>query len=233
MIGRAVVVAGLLAANLARADGPGAQPRAAAPAVTVPPAAAAAATPAAANNEPPDSAAEDAAEANLESTASRRGMTLAAAFGAGFIAGFGIDDSVGRGGAVAFRVGRVATPRTVITLELDVAVVLHKRAEASPVEANSNVDLFAGAQYFVSRALSLRFGAGLGAYTARGILAPTIDKPMATKDNMTLGPAVLGGIGVELARFKWAVIGLEASTTAMINSGVLLGSSLKLGLSID
>ena len=225
MIGRAVVAAGLVAASVARAT-PAAP---AAPAAAAP----AAAAPAAAAPEPPDSAAEDAADANLESTASRQGMTFSAAAGAGFIAGFGIDDSVGRGGAVAFRIGRVATPRTVITLELDIAVVLHKRAETSPVDANSNVDLFAGAQYFVSRALSLRLGAGIGGYTARGILAPTMNNSTATKDNSTVGPALLGGVGVELARFKWAVIGLEASTTAMINGGVLLGSSLKLGLSFD
>lgn len=221
MIGRAVVAAGLMAASLARADAPGAKP-------AVRPAAAAAAP---APSEPPDAAADDAAEANLESTATRRGMTFAAAFGGGFLAGFGIDNSVGRGGAVAFRIGRVATPRTVITLEFDAAVVLHKRADMSPVDANTNGELFAGAQYFLSRALSLRLGAGVGAYTARGIVQP--DNPMRTRDVTTIGPALLAGLGVELARIKWAVIGLEASTTAMINSGVLLGSSLKLGISID
>ena len=221
MIARAVVVAGLAAASAARADAPGAKP-------------APAAAPALATSEPPDSAASDAADANLESTATRRGMTLAAAVGGGFIAGFGIDNSVGRGGAVAFRVGRVATPRTVITLEFDIAVLLHKRSEKSPVDANTNAEVFAGAQYFVSSGLSLRLGGGVGAYTARGILTPgTMTMPMTTRDDTTVGPAVLGGIGVELARIKWAVIGLEATTTAMINSGVLLGSSLKLGLSIE
>lgn len=228
MIRAAIVVAGLAAANLARADAPGAQPRAVA---------AAAATPAAAPpaSEPPDSAATDAADANLESTATRRGMTFAAAFGGGFIAGFGIDNSVGRGGAVAFRIGRVATPRTVITLEFDAAVLLHKRSDMSPVEANSNGALCAGAQYFVSSGLSLRLGAGVGAYTARGILPPpTVINPMpGAVDQTTVGPVLLGGLGVELARIKWAVIGLEATTTAMISSGVLFGTSLKLGLSID
>jgi hypothetical protein len=219
VIGRAVVVAGLAAASVASAEAPGARP------------APAAAAPAGATNEPPDSAAADTADANLESTATRRGMTLAAALGGGFIAGFGIDNSVGRGGAVAFRIGRVATPRTVITLELDIAVLLHKRSDMSPVDANSNAELFAGAQYFVSSGLSLRLGGGFGAYTARGIVDQTM--PMKTRDDTTIGPAVLGGIGVELARIKWAVIGLEATTTAMINSGVLLGSSLKLGLSIE
>lgn len=218
MIARAVVVAGLAAASVARADAPGAKPTPTA-------------APVAAASEPPDSAATDAADANLESTATRRGMTLAAAVGGGFIAGFGFDNSVGRGGAVAFRIGRVATPRTVITLELDIAVLLHKRSDSSPVDANTNAELFAGAQYFVSSGLSLRLGGGFGAYTARGIIDAM--NPMMTRDDTTIGPALLGGIGVELARIKWAVIGLEATTTAMINSGVLLGSSLKLGLSIE
>jgi hypothetical protein len=222
MIGRAIVVASLAAASVAQADATGSQP--AKPAAAKPEVA----KPAEAASEPPDSAAEEAGDANLESTANRRGMTFAASIGAGVIAGFGIPDSVGRGGALAFRIGRVATPHTVITLELDGSGALH-RPMASTTAVNTNTELLAGAQYYVSPSLSLRLGVGAGVYTVRGIL----QSDGMQKERTTIGPALLGGIGVDLARVKWAVFGLEASTTAMINGGVLLGSSLKLGISFD
>lgn len=208
MIGRSVVVASLAAASIARADAPGPAP----------------AKPA----EPPDSAAEEAGDANLESTANRRGMTFAAAIGAGVIAGFGIEDSVGRGGALALRIGRVATPHTVITLEIDGSGALH-RPTKDTTAVNTNTEILAGAQYYIGPSLSLRLGVGAGVYTVRGIL----QTDGTQKERTTIGPAVLGGLGVELARVKWAVFGIEASTTAMINGGVLLGSSLKLGLAFD
>ena len=221
MIGRAVVVASLAAASVAQADATGAEPAKPEPAKPE----AAKSAPA---SEPPDSAAEEAGDANLESTANRRGMTFAAAIGPGVIAGFGIEDSVGRGGAVAFRIGRVATPHTVITLELDGSGALH-RPTKDTTAVNTNTELLAGAQYYVSPSLSLRLGMGAGVYTVRGIL----QTDGTQKERTTIGPALLGGIGVDLARVKWAVFGLEASTTAMINGGVLLGSSLKLGVSFD
>ena len=239
MIGRAIVVASLAAASVAQADATGAQPAtpaAAKPAEAAKPTEAAkpaeAAKPEAAKSvpasEPPDSAAEEAGDANLESTANRRGMTFAAAIGPGVIAGFGIEDSVGRGGALALRIGRVATPHTVITLEVDGCGALHRPTKGT-TSVNTNTELLAGAQYYVSPSLSLRLGLGVGVYTVRGILQTNGMQDERT----TIGPALLGGIGVDLARVKWAVFGLEASTTAMINGGVLLGSSLKLGVSFD
>jgi hypothetical protein len=209
VIVRLAVVAGLVATTLARADTPRPQP----------PAAAAPAS------EPADPAADEAGDANLESTADRTGMTLAVAVGAGLIAGFGIEDSVGRGGALSLRLGRVATPHTVITFEFDGAAALHKPTMNASTETNSNVDLLAGAQYYASPSLWLRAGAGVGIYQARGVLL--------TGDRTTIGPAVLGAIGVDIARLKWAVFGIEAGTSAMINNGVLFGSSLKLGLAFD
>lgn len=204
---RLAVVAGLVAATTAHAQTPASPPPA---------------------SEPPDPAVEEAGDANLESTAQRRGMTFAAAVGGGLIAGFGIEDSVGRGGALSLRLGRVATPHTVIVFEFDGAVALHKPAMGS-TEANTNVDLLAGAQYYASPSLWLRLGGGVGVYQARGVVV-MMGIP---RDRTTIGPAVLGGIGVDVVRLKWAVFGIEASTSAMINGGVLLGSSLKLGLSFD
>ncbi|HEY6174833.1 MAG TPA: hypothetical protein VIX73_10330 [Kofleriaceae bacterium] len=231
MIGRAIVVASLAAASVARADATGTEP--ARPIAAAKPAEAAKPTEAvktaAPASEPPDAAADEAGDANLESTANRRGMTFAAALGAGVTAGFGIEDSVGRGGALAFRIGHVATPHTVITLEFDVSGALH-RPTKDTTAVNTNGALLAGAQYYVSPSLSLRLGIGGGAYTAHGIL---VAGSTMLKDRTTIGPAVLGGIGVDLARVKWAVFGIEATTTAMINGGVLLGSSLKLGVAFD
>ena len=213
MIARLVAVAGLAAAPVARADAPRPAP---------PPAAAPA-------SEPPDSAAEEAGDATLDSTANRTGMTFAVALGGSLVAGFGIEDSVGRGGAVSLRLGRVATPRTVITFELDGSAVLHKQAMGTPTETNSNIDVLAGAQYYVGPSLWLRAGAGIGVYEARGVLLDT-GKP---GDRTTVGPAALGALGIDVARFKWAVLDIEVGTSVMINSGLLFGSSLKLGLAFD
>jgi hypothetical protein len=206
---RLALVSGLVAVSTAHAQAPGTQPPAPA-------------------SEAPDPAVEEASDANLESTANRRGMTVAAAVGGGLIAGFGIEDSVGRGGALSLRLGRVATPRTVIVFEFDGAVALHKPSMGS-TEANTNVDLLAGAQYYASPSLWLRLGGGVGVYQARGVVLAN----GMPGDRTTVGPAVLGGIGVDVVRLKWAVFGIEASTSAMINGGVLLGSSLKLGVSFD
>jgi hypothetical protein len=146
------------------------------------------------------------------------------------LAGFGISDSVGRGGALSLRLGRVATRRTVITIEADASVTLHTHGPGAPTKANNDTGVFAGAQYYASPWLSLRLGAGVGVYTERG-LRPA--GTMLPDERTTIGPAVLGGIGVDFARVKWAVFGVEASTWAIITSGVLLASSLKLGVAFD
>jgi len=178
----------------------------------------------------PDPAVDDAAEANLESTEDRRGLTFAGSFGGGLILGFGIKDSVGRGGAVSLRLGHVATKRTVITFELGFTAALHKPAMQNKTQTNTNTNLLAGALYYVNPSLWLRFGGGLGVYQGRQITLST-----GQLGNVTLvGPAMLGGVGVDIARLKSAVLGLEVGTSAMINvDGVLVASGLNLGLSFD
>ncbi|HMG19988.1 MAG TPA: hypothetical protein VK607_01680 [Kofleriaceae bacterium] len=215
MIARLAVVAGLGAASVAHAE-----PRAGAHGTGA-----------------PDPAVEQAGDANLESTANRQGLTFAASIGGGVVVGFGIEGSVGRAGAVNLRLGHVATPHTVITFELDASAVLHKPATHESTETNSNVNLLAGAQYYVNPSLWLRVAGGLGVYAANQV--PGERDPMQPNtpvlvDRRWMGPAVLGGIGLELARFKWAVICLEAGTSAMINGdGLLVASDLRLGLSFD
>jgi hypothetical protein len=107
--------------------------------------------------------------------------------------------------------------------------VLHKPAMQSETKTNSNTNLLAGALHYVNPSLWLRFGGGLGVYQGRGVLTKGV-----LDDVNLVGPAVLGGVGVDLARFKSVVLDLELETSAMINSdGVLIASGAHVGLSFD
>jgi hypothetical protein len=174
---------------------------------------------------------EEAGEANLESTQNRRGLTFSASIGGGMLVGFGIKDSVGRGGEVSLRLGHVATRRTVITFELGFTAALHKPpGMMSSTETNSNTNLLAGGLYYVNPSLWVRFAGGLGVYQGRQVTLAS----GAIGDVTLVGPAMLGGVGVDLARFKSAVLGLEIGTSAMINSdGVLVASGANIGLAFD
>jgi hypothetical protein len=213
MIGRLAVVAGLGAASVAHA-GPAAAQRSAAAAATT----------------APDPAVAQAADANLESTADRQGFIVAAAVGGGLILGFGIDDSIGRGGAVDLRIGHVATPRTVLTLEAAFTAALHRPSTSSSTATNTSANLLAGAQYYVNPSLWLRVAGGVGIYQAHQV-AMAMGK---LGDLELVGPALLGGIGVEALRFRWGVFGVEVATSAMANrDGVLVASDLLLGVAFD
>jgi hypothetical protein len=177
----------------------------------------------------PDPAVAEAADANLESIEARRGLVFAGAIGGGLILGFGIKDSVGRGGSVSLRLGHVATRHTVITFELGITAVLHKLGTNGATETNTNANLLAGAQYYVNPSLWLRFGGGLGVYQGRQVALS------AGFGNLTLvGPAALAGVGLDLLRIKSAVLDFEVGTSAMLNSeGLLIASGANLGLSFD
>lgn len=178
----------------------------------------------------PDPAVQDASDANLESTADRRGLTLAAAAGGGVIIGFGIKDSVGRGGSLSLRLGHVATRRTVITFELGATAALHRPATMSGTSTNTNVNLAAGAQYYVNRSLWLRLAGGAGVYTGRDVALSSGGLGTVT----LIGPVVVGGIGVDLLRIKFGVLGIEFATSAMINGdGLLVASGAALGVAFD
>ena len=177
----------------------------------------------------PDPAVQDAAEANLETTESRSGLTFTATLGGGLTAGFGITDSVGRGGALSLRLGHVATRHTVITFEITATAALHKAATMSSTKANTDVNLLAGAQYYINRSLWLRAAGGVGVYTRRDV------RDVGGNRDITLvGPTALGGIGFELLRFKWAVLGLEFNGSTMVSSdGLLIASVAGLDLAFD
>lgn len=178
----------------------------------------------------PDSAVEDAGDANLESNADRRGLTFDIAAGGGLVVGLGIKDSVGRGGAVSLRLGHVATRRTVINFNLDVTAALHKEGSAGSVYTNTAASLTAGARTYLNTSLWVRGAAGLGIYDAHQVALENGQHG----DIRLFGPAVLAGLGIDLARFKWAVLALDTALTAIITTdGVLVTSGLRLGLSFD
>lgn len=187
-------------------------------------------TGAAAQDAAADAAVAEASEANLESTASRRGVTFAAAVSGGLLVGFGIEDSVSRGGGLSLRVGRVATPRTVLTLEVRGTAAFHRPAMGNAVKTNTEGGAFLGAQYYANPSLWLRLAGGVGSYMGRQVAVGN-----GTLGDVTLnGPAILVGGGLDLARFKGMVFGIEFATTGMVNGdGLLVATSAGLGLQFD
>lgn len=226
MIGRLALIGGLTVAGVARAEPkPPAAPPPAAPGATR-------AAPAP-ESEPPDPAVEYATEANLESIANRQGLTGALSLGGGLLFGLGIAGSTGRGGSFDFRLGQVATPRTVITFEFGGTIVLHRTVmgvTGSATYTNAEANLLAGAQYFVTESLWLRLAGGVGRYQASHVQSS--DKNVFI-DIQETGPAVLGGVGIDVARFKWAVFGIELGTSVMVRSGAVVASDLRLDLAFD
>jgi hypothetical protein len=178
---------------------------------------------------PPAPVVEEASDANLESTERRQGVTFTTTIGPGLLVGFGIDDAVGRGGSLTLRLGHVATRRTVITFEFAATAVLHKPSMMSATETNTNTNLAAGAQYYVNPSLWLRTSGGIGLYRRRDAMPS-----QGIVTSRWLGPVLVGGFGVDILRFRWAVVGLEAATSMMINrDGVLVATGINLGLSFD
>ena len=116
-----------------------------------------------------------------------------------------------------------------ITFELGATVALHKQSMNSATNANTDTNLLAGAQYYVNPSLWLRLAGGLGVYQATNVRRS--DGTLG--DVQQIGPAVLGGVGLDVARFKWAVLGFEIGTSAMVNGGVLIASDLRVGLAFD
>lgn len=179
---------------------------------------------------PPDPSVLEAADANLATEAHRRGVTFAASLGGGLLIGFGLQDSVGSGGAVSFRLGRVATPRTVLNLELQVTAALHRIATAGDVASNSETNLVVGPQYYVNPSFWVRAAAGLGVYKADQV--PLSSGQLGTQT--IVAPALVFGLGVDLIRIKSSVLGLELGPGMMISrTGVLITTSAAVGLAFD
>jgi hypothetical protein len=185
------------------------------------------ATPAFADPAPaPDPRAVEAAEdANLVSNAPRTGTVLAFAVGGGIVlGGNGAGDTgVGRGPSLSFRVGHVATRDTVITFELTGGSRLHEAAvSGSALLHDDDYNLMAGALVYVLPSVWLR-GAG-------GLSVITFESTMGTTPHA--GVAGLGGVGVDIARWRQLVLGIEGwGLTSVVGArGVVFDSGLCLGL---
>ena len=174
----------------------------------------------------PDPAAVEAGDANLESVEHRRGTTLSVGLGGALTFGMGVKNAVGRGGGFDIRVGRVATRHTVITLELSVCALPHQLSSGG-ISTNSSTSLLVGAQHWVNESLWVRAGLGYGVFLAN-------DEPLPGASRTLRGAASVVGAGVDLVRWKSAVLDLELLSVAMVNrEGVLSSSALLLGLAFD
>ncbi len=177
----------------------------------------------------PDPAASRAAEANLESTASRTGVTFGVAIGPSFT--LGADPvGTGTGGALSLRVGHVATPSTVILFELEGAAQLHKKGMTGALIANNSTNALAGAQVWVGPSLWVRGMGGVGMFHGNDI--PIGNDPSA--NIRLIGPAGAFGAGIDLARWKGLVLGLELYSINMINrKGLLSANSISMNLAFN
>lgn len=153
-------------------------------------------------------------EANLETTASRKTLMATLAAGGSITFGVGIDDVGGNGGAGSLRLGRVATPRALATLEISGTATLHRPAKDAPLATNNASGVLAGLQYFVGPSLWVRGGVGVGTYRAEQSDLDGTGTVIAHR--VAYGAGFLGGAGVELARFRHVSLGLETFVLSLV-----------------
>ncbi|HWO20412.1 MAG TPA: hypothetical protein VNO30_16700 [Kofleriaceae bacterium] len=222
------IAAALLAPAVARAgDAPAAAAAAAAPAVKkvkpLPPP----------PPSPPDpSAVEAADDANLESTALRRGLIVTLGIGGALSIGLGMENATGTGGAGTLRVAHVANARAVFAAEIVGSALFFKIKALEDRLYRTDVQNFLlSGQYYVNPALWLRAGLGLGRYHGDEVRMETI----VVRERLRLiGPAGSVGAGVDLIRLKRFRASLEICSTAMINrEGILSSNGFLFGFSID
>ncbi len=165
----------------------------------------------------PDPAAMRASEANLESIAWRSGTMFSAAFGGSLTLG----DSVGSGGAVSLRIGRVANPDLLVTLELVTSVSLVQIGDATLTNQASS--FLVGLQYYVNSSLWVRGGAGLGGY-----------RPGKPPSDTHIGLSSGVGAGIDIARWRHVILDVELVTASLVHRhGILATGALCLGLSFN
>ena len=163
----------------------------------------------------PDPEATRAGDANLESLAKRRGFTFGASLGPSVTIGKGT--GTGTGGAVSLRLGQVATPRTVISFELNGGAQLRRVPTGtdamgkviSELRTNSIASFLAGAQYWFGPSIWIRIAGGLGVTTCQ--------KCSNDMDTRRAALAGGGGLGVDIARARGLVLGVEAYNVSQIS----------------
>ncbi|MDX2091129.1 MAG: hypothetical protein SFX73_24930 [Kofleriaceae bacterium] len=174
----------------------------------------------------PDPAASRVGEANLESLDKRQGMTFGAMVGPSLT--FGSD--VGTGGALTLRMGQVATPSTVMSLELNAAAVFHRVEDR--LVANNTGSLLAGVQYWVNPSLFVRAAAGFGNYHCKECGAPDADGMRRTDKYAGVAGSV--GAGIDVVRWGRLVLSFEVhSVTLFTLDGMLSNNALGLAIALD
>lgn len=170
----------------------------------------------------PDPAAVAAGEANLESQAKRRGLTFGVSFGPSVTIGGG----TGTGGAASFKLGQVATPRTVIAFELNGSAQRRKVAMGD-IATNTISSFTVGAQYWVGPSLWIRGLGGIGFHHC-----DRCDSDLSDRDRV--GLAGSAGLGIDLARARGVVLGLEGYGVSQLNrDGLLTTLVFALSLSVE
>jgi hypothetical protein len=191
----------------------------------------------AAADDEPEPTVVQAGEANLESTAERQGLVFTLAAGGGVTLGFGVNDSTGTGGTAVIRLAHVATPRSLVVLEIAGSGLLHqvKMGDETTTYVNQVTNFLVGVQAYANKALWFRAAGGLGRYKGDEVLLESKPgTPQRRGDIKLAGPAISFGAGVDFVRLKRVRIGAELMVTGMINrEGLLSSGGFMVGLSID
>lgn len=180
---------------------------------------------AAAADPEPDPAVADAASANLAPTG-RHGIVVSATIAPAAFVGFGARGDSGLAGLFSLRLGKVASSTTIMYAELQGGGLVHKPMNL-PSTSNNLGALLVGALHYVAPSLWLRVGFGVGDYSRNqeqvsGILVA---------HEALAGMIGNVGIGLDLVRWRYAALGLEASSSALIHhGGMTTMSGLGLGL---
>lgn len=201
------------------------------------PALAPAPTPAPRLEPKPDPAALDVGEANLESLATRKGLIFTLALGGSVSVGLGMKNATARGGAFTLRIAHVASPRTVLAVEIVGSALFFSVSKAS-YRTDAQSFMVAG-QLYVNPALWLRGAVGIGRYAGEELkLDVMVGDQLEEKvfrDRVRLaGPAGSAGAGIDVLRYKRLRASLEVCSTAMLNrDGILSSNAFLIGLSLD
>jgi hypothetical protein len=156
--------------------------------------------------DPDPHALERASEANLETRAPREGVTFAGAIGGGLIISKG---QTARVPTLDLRLGHVATATTIVFAELVGGTYAHKPAMTSSTRLDSQVSFLIGAQVYIAPSVWLRGGGGVGTHN-------TDDGTGVTPHGGLSGVA---GAGVDLVRWRYVVLGIEAFYTGTFARG--------------
>lgn len=177
---------------------------------------------------PPDPAVVEAGEANLEPI-ERRGVVFTVALGGGLSVGLGMDNATGQGGAGTLRLGHLANARTIVAVELLAgALIFGVNGELYRTDVQH---LLISGQRYISPALWVRAGVGLGRYAGNEL---RMGDAIFRERFRLAGPAGSAGAGVDVLRFRRVRGSLEVCSTVMINGeGVMASNAFLLGLSFD